>query len=359
MSRTHRQVPGRYRIDLRSDIHTAPTSAMRRAMAAATVGGDALAGEDAIVVELEESCAALFRKEAALFVCSGTMGNIASLLAISQPGCALIADSYTHLVSSEGRGYERLAGCHLVAVETDGVLSRPIVRQCLEANGLQRGSAVICVENTHSLRGGIPWGTDVMQGLADLAREHDFRLHIDGARIFNAAVATGESVADLAAGADTLQVCLSKGLGAPMGSVVMGSAEIIDRAREYRQMLGGGIHKAGLMAAAGLVALREMPDRIPEDHRRAKWLGDLLCELPQLGLAYPVQTNIVDLAFDPRVLDGGRLVAWAARRGVGITGPWTAPWGGWLRLVTYHQISDADVEEAAAVLARGVKESMI
>jgi threonine aldolase len=348
----------RFRIDLRSDIHTVPTVEMRRAMAAADVGGDALAGEDPAVNELEETCAAMFGKEAALFVGSGTMGNIVSLLTISSPGCTLIADSYTHIVSSEAGGLQRLAGCTPILLETDGTLTGADVLGGLTSQGRLGEPGVICAENTHGLRGGRAWGAGVTAGLVKVAREHRLKLHIDGARIFNAAAASGETVADLTAGADTVQICLSKGLGAPCGSLVVGSRETIEGARGYRQMLGGGMHKAGVLAAAGLVALRETPPRIPDDHRRAKRLGELLPELKPLSLAYPVCTNIVDLVFDPARLDGERLVASAADSGVGITGPWNSPKSKWIRLVTHYGITDQDIEEAAGVVAEAVRESV-
>ena len=348
----------KYKIDLRSDIHSAPTEKMRRAMADAEVSGDALAGEDRAVLELEEACAELFEKEDALFVCSGTMGNIVSLLTISRPGCPLIADPYTHIISSEMKGYERLAGCNLVAVNTDGVLTGEVVRRHLHScHTDSQTPAVICVENTHSLRGGIPWGADVTSELAEVAREHGLKLHIDGARVFNASVAMGQKVADITAGADTVQVCLSKGLGAPCGSLVLGSKDTIARAREFRQMLGGGMHKPGILAAAGLVALKEMPSCLSEDHRRAALLGNLLGELKGLRLAYPVRTNIVDVLFDPKGLDGKGLVARCARRGLGITGPWNAASDQWIRLVTCHEISDHDVEAARAIVAESLRES--
>ena len=331
---------------------------MHRAMAEASVGGDALANEDPIVLELEETCAEMFRKEAALFVCSGMMGNLVSLLTISHPGCTVIADPYTHIISSEMAGFQRLGECTLVPVETDGILTGDLVRQCLDSHDIKGdNSAVICAENTHGLRGGIAWGADVTAGLVEVARERRLRLHIDGARIFNAAVAMSATVADLTTGADTVQVCLSKGLAVPFGSLVLGSRETIDRAREYRQMLGGGMHKPGIMAAAGLVALGEMPSQILADHRRARRLADLLSGLEGLTLAHPVHTNIIDLAFDPEAVDGEQLVACAAERSLGITGPWTGSWGHWIRLVTHHKISDGDIEEAVGVLGEALKES--
>jgi threonine aldolase len=197
----------------------------------------------------------------------------------------------------------------------------------------------------------------VTADLAAVAREYGLALHIDGARIFNAAAATGATVAQLTAGADTVQVCLAKGLGAPMGSLVLGTQEVIAQAKDWRQMLGGGVHKAGIMAAAGLVALRESPARIPEDHRRANRLGTLLADQSALVLATPVRTNIVDLLFDPHKLDGKALVALAAQEGLGITGPWQAPRGGWIRLVTHGDITDTDIEEAARVLGEAVRQA--
>jgi threonine aldolase len=333
---------------------------MRQAMADAEVGGDALAGEDAGVRELEEAAATLFDKEAALLVCSGTMGNLVSLLAISQPGFMLIADPFTHIVSSEMRGFCRVARCTTIPVETDGILTGARVRECLNCHGVDNKiAAVICVENMHGLRGGIPWGPEVTADLIRVARERGLTLHIDGARIFNAAAATGATVAQLTAGADTVQVCLSKGLGAPIGSLILGTRQVIARARDCRQMLGGGMHKAGVIAAAGLVALREGPARIPDDHRRAKRLAALLADQSALVSATPVYTNIIDLLFDPHVLDGPRLVTLAAEQGLGIAGPWNASRGGWIRLVTHSEVTDADIEEAARVLLEVLGEAKL
>ncbi|MCC7409924.1 MAG: hypothetical protein IT442_17790, partial [Phycisphaeraceae bacterium] len=183
-------ITSRYRIDLRSDIHSAPTPVMRQAMAQASVGGDALAGEDACLAELEQTAAEMFKREAALFVCSGTMGNLVSLLTISRPGDVLIGDPYSHVFSSEQDGFRRLAECTSADLETDGVLTAEHVRQGVMARGLaRRGAAVICTENAHALRGGVPWGADVTAGLVELASEQGWRLHVDGARIFHAAVA--------------------------------------------------------------------------------------------------------------------------------------------------------------------------
>lgn len=347
----------KFHVDLRSDIRTVPTPAMRRAMAEAQVCGDVVATEDFATTELEETCAGLFEREAGLFVCSGTMGNLVSILTLTHPGFTLIADPYTHIISSELKGFERLAGCTAALVETDGVLTADMVRQCLAQHAIADGSAVICAENTHALRNGKAWDSHITAGLADVAREHKLKLHIDGARIFNAAVATGESVARLTEGADTVQLCMSKGLGAPMGSVIVGAKETIARARELRRMVGGGVHKSGIMAAAALAGLRETPPRLPEDHRRAKRLGELLAQLPPLRLPYPVYTNIVHVFFDKEAMDGKKFVALLAGQGIGVTGPWNSPQGQWLRFVTHYGITDADIETVAIAVADAVKQS--
>ena len=346
-----------FHIDLRSDIRTVPTPAMRRAMAEARVCGDVVATEDFATTELEETCAGMFGREAGLFVCSGTMGNLVSLLTLSRPGFTLIGDPYTHIISSELKGFERLAGCTAALVETDGVLTADMVRRCLAQNAIADGSAMICAENTHALRNGKAWGSDITAGLVTVAGEHKLKLHIDGARIFNAAVATGESVASLTQGADTVQLCLSKGLGAPMGSVIVGTKETIARARQLRQMVGGCVHKSGIMAAAALVGLRETPSLMPEDHRRAKRLGDLLAQQKPLRLDYPVYTNIVHLFFDSQEMDGEKFVALLAQQGIGVTGPWNSPNGQWLRLVTHYGITDEDIETVAIAVADAVKQS--
>ena len=191
------------------------------------------------------------------------------------------------------------------------------------------------------------WGPEVMRELADLAERHNLRIHIDGARIFNAAAALDVPVADLADGADTVQFCLSKGLGAPFGSMIVGSSDLIDRARRTRQLVGGGMRQAGVMAAAGLIALRDSPGRLADDHRRAKQLGDVIDDLPGLRLVSPVYTNLIFVTWDPKVLDLNVFSEEAAKRGVGVGGPR----GDMFRLVTHHQISDADIDEAADVLA--------
>jgi len=336
-----------FRIELRSDTQTLPTADMRAAMAEAEVGDDQ-AREDPTVRRLEDMAAEIFRKEDAIFVSSGTMGNLVSMLTLVERGDSVVVDPVSHVSLAEAGGFASLAGCSLIPVETEGVLTADAVRPLLEpvtTHSLKPG--IIWAENTHNRRGGVAWGPDVLAGLVDLAQEHDLRLHIDGARIFNAATAMGVPVSDLARGTDTVQFCLSKGLGAPFGSIVVGDEDVITEARRTRQLVGGGMRQAGVMAAAGLLALRDGPARLGDDHRRARLLGDVIEDLPGLRLISPVQTNLVFVAWDASQIDIARWVELAAEQGVGVG----EPRGDMLRLVTHHQVTDDDLGEVTDVLA--------
>ncbi len=336
-----------FRIEFRSDTQTTPTEEMRAAMAHAEVGDDQ-AGEDPTVRALEDLAAEIFRKEAALFVTSGTMGNLVSLLTLTQRGDSLLVDPESHVTLAEAGGFATLAGCSLIPIESPGFLTAEDIEPYIApVTTHSLNPAVIWTENTHNRRGGVAWGPDVMRELAALAGRHGLRIHIDGARIFNAAAALDVPVADLTEGADTVQFCLSKGLGAPFGSMIVGSRELILQARRTRQLVGGGMRQAGMMAAAGVLALRDGPGRLADDHRRAKQLGDVIDDLPGLRLVSPVYTNLIFVTWDPTVLDLNVFIEEAARRGVGVGGPR----GDMFRLVTHHQISDADIDEASDVLA--------
>ena len=336
-----------FRIELRSDTQTTPTEEMRAAMAQAVVGDD-LGGEDPTVRELEDLAAEIFRKDAALFVTSGTMGNLVSLLTLAQRGDTLLVDPESHVTLAEAGGFAALAGCSVIPIQTPGWLTpEDIAPHVGPVTTHSLNPAIVWTENTHNRRGGVAWGPDVMRDLVSLTTQHGLRLHIDGARIFNAAAALDVSVGDLTDGADTVQFCLSKGLGAPFGSMVVGSHALIQRARRTRQLVGGGMRQAGVMAAAGLIALRDGPGRLPDDHRRAKRLGDVIDDLPGLRLVSPVYTNLIFVTWDPSVLDLDVFIGEAARRGVGVGGAR----GDMFRLVTHHQVSDADIDEAADVLA--------
>ena len=337
----------KYRIDLRSDTQTEPTPEMREAMARAEVGDDQY-GEDPTVIELEETTADMFGTEAALFVASGTMGNLVSLLTISQRGDTLLIDPYSHAAIGEAGGYATVAGCTLLPIETGGVLTAEHVRAHLSpvtTHSLQ--PAIIWAENTHNRRGGVAWGPGVMRGLVEVATEHGLKIHLDAARIFNAAAALDVPVEDLVEGADTVQICLSKGLGAPFGSLIVASRDVIERARRIRQMMGGGMRQGGVMAAAGLIGLRYMPARMADDHQHARQLGAVLEDIEGIELECPVYTNLVYLRLDGELIDGAAFAEGAQQRGLGVGAP--RP-GNIMRLVTHHQVSDADIEEAADIL---------
>ena len=344
-----------FRIELRSDTQTTPTEEMRAAMARADVGDDQ-AGEDPTVRELQDLAAEMFRKEAALFVTSGTMGNLVSLLTLTQRGDSLLVDPESHVTLAEAGGFATLAGCSVIPIPSPGYLTAADIEPYLApVTTHSLNPAIIWTENTHNRRGGVAWGPGVMRELTQLAGRHSLRLHIDGARIFNAAAALDLPVADLTEGADTVQFCLSKGLGAPFGSMIVGSGEVIERARRTRQLVGGGMRQAGVMAAAGLLALRDGPARMADDHRRAKRLGDVIDDLPGLRLVSPVYTNLIFVTWDPKLLDLNVFVEAAARHGVGVGGPR----GDMFRLVTHHQLSDADIDEAADVLAAAADDAAL
>ncbi len=329
---------------------------MRRAMSEAEVG-DEQSADDPSVRELEASAAEIFETEASLFVASGTMGNLVGLLTISQRGDAVIIDSASHLAVAEGGGYATLAGCTLLPIETDGAMTAEHVRtQLAPVTPHSTRPGVIWLENTHNRRGGVPSGPDVIRGLSDVAAEHGLKIHIDGARIFNAAVAMGVSVAELVKGADTVQVCLTKGLGAPFGSMLIGTADGITTARRQRQMLGGGMRQAGVMAAAGLIALREGPAKLAADHRHAKLLAAILEDIEGVRLDFPVNTNLVFFWMDDRVIDPVAFAATVTDQGLGIGGP--RP-GNHFRLVTHHQLGDADIDEAGEIMAQATAASRV
>ena len=327
-------------IDLRSDTITHPTPVMRRAMSEAEVGDDVYM-EDPTVRRLEHMAAEAVGKEAALFVTSGTMGNLVSVLTQTQRGDRVVVGSEAHIYYYEGDGERRLAGVDLVPVPNDerGRLDPALVKEALEAPGPP--ATLVCLENTHNRCGGAALAAGETAAVAELARSHGARVHLDGARIFNAAVALGVPAAELAAPVDSVTFCFSKGLSAPVGSILNGSADFIARARQVRRMVGGGMRQAGVIAAAGVVALERMIERLSEDHENARLLAAELATLPGIGLdPASVQTNIV--AFD---LDGWEPPDFlAALKDVGVL---AVPFGPHrIRMVTHNDVSREDVEAA-------------
>lgn len=284
-------------IDMRSDTVTWPTPEMRKAMATAEVGDDVYS-EDPTVNRLEAMAAAHTGKEAALFVTSGTMGNLAAIMVHCQRGDELIVGQKGHTFIDEVGGAAALGGVHAypVPVETDGTLSPENIKAAVRDphDVHYPRSRLIVVENTNGFRGGMPLSPDYMHSVRELADEHDLLIHVDGARIWNAAVAQGCAVADLTVPADSVSFCISKGLCAPVGSLLCGSREFIDRARRIRKMMGGGMRQAGVLAAAGVVALEQMTRRLADDHAHAKLLAQGLSSIPGVNVDMgQVQTNMV------------------------------------------------------------------
>ena len=333
-------------IDLRSDTVTRPTPAMREAMMNAVVGDDQV-GEDPTINELERRSAELLGKEAAVFMPSGIMGNLSSVLAHAGRGTEVIFGDESHLLWYEGAGVAALGGVSPRTVDTtaDGTLPLDQVEKAIRTPGPgYPETALIAIENTHNRMGGTVLPQAYLADLAALARTHDLPVHMDGARIFNAAAYLGIPVRDIAAHADTVQFCFSKGLAAPVGSMVVGTAETVTKVRSQRKLLGGAMRQSGILAAAALVSLDQMIDRLPEDHRRARALGETIAEYPAYDINLDsVQTNLV--IFKPRTDQTVFIEALKAR---GVLASDMGPNG--VRLVTHYEITDNHIDQAISAL---------
>lgn len=331
-------------IDLRSDTVTLPTSAMYQAILNAPLGDDVY-GDDPTVNRLEEAGAKMVGKEAALFVPSGTMGNLLGVMANTNPGEQAVLDSQSHIYYYEAGGLSRIAGLLAWPVLTEKGWPDPKVLATAD-----RGEnihfpriSLLCLENTHNRAGGAVISEEQTRASSDYAHERGWRVHLDGARLFHAAVALGLDAARLTAPVDTVMFCLSKGLAAPVGSLLAGDGETVAKARRYRKLLGGGMRQAGILAAAGLVALEEMTERLAEDHLLARQLAGLLAALPGVQVSLP-ETNIV-MFYLPEGTDEKDYIANLAKSGLlcNSFGP------GILRFVTHYHLNSADIEEAAAI----------
>ena len=333
-------------VDLRSDTVTRPTAAMRRAMADAEVGDDVYA-EDPTVNALQEEFAARVGKEAALFVPSGTMGNQLALRLLAPPGTTVVVGRRQHLVIYENGAGGRNAGIQFQVVDDgDGTISPADVTWAVDAAAHHHPRpALVCIENTHMPANGAPWPIDRLNEVAASAAGGGLAMHLDGARLFNAEVATGIPAAALAAPATTVMCCLSKGLCAPVGSLLAGPADVIEAARDERQRLGGGMRQAGILAAAGRVALATMVERLADDHARAQRLAQAVAERwPGAGLVpEEVRTNCVAFSHPAP----GALLDHL--RAEGVLAGTIAP--GVVRLVTHHDVDDEGVERTAKALA--------
>lgn len=334
-------------IDLRSDTVTRPTAAMRRAMAEAEVGDDVY-GEDPTVNRLERRAAEITGKEAALFVPSGTMGNTIALKLHTTHGQEVVCEARAHVFDYELSMLAWFSGCLARPVAAQhGILRWADVAPHIVPAGPHRApTGAIAVENTHNMAGGTVYPQEVLDEICLRAHERGLPVHMDGARIFNASAATGLPVSRIAAGADTVMFCLSKALGAPVGSLVAGTAAAIARARLLRKRLGGGMRQAGILAAAGLVALEESPARLPEDHRNARLLAEGLAEIRGIA-AEPAATNIVIFDVSGTGIAPAEFSARLKARGV-LINPIDARR---LRAVTHYDVDRAACEAALRAVA--------
>ena len=333
-------------IDLRSDTVTQPTKAMRQAMAKAEVGDDVF-GEDPTVNKLQEMAAERMGKEAGLYVPSGTMGNLAAVLAHCGRGDEVMLGNKAHTFLYEAGGISALGGVHSCQLpnQLDGTLLLQDIQAAIRSNDAhQPVSRLVCLENTHNRCGGVALSVEYTQAVGELVHGRGLLLHLDGARIFNAAVAQGVSAKELAAPADSVTFCLSKGLSAPVGSVLCGSAEFIQKAHRIRKQLGGGMRQAGILAAAGIVALDTMVDRLAEDHKRARYLAQGLSFLSWLLMDPGTpHTNMIFMSLSENFPVDAQQVAEELGKmdvRVGVVGKRR------FRLVTHFWIDDAAVDKA-------------
>jgi threonine aldolase len=333
-------------IDLRSDTVTMPTPEMRQAMVTAPLGDDVF-GDDPMVIKLEEMAAARLGKQAAVFVPSGTMGNVAGVVVNARLGQELIADADSHVFLFEGAGAAAIAGVQIRPLTTAaGVMSPEQIRAAVRPTDdlHQPITAAVSFEDTHNRHGGVVWPLEDLRAAAAAARELGLRVHLDGARIFNAAIAQGLDVAEIAACGDTVTFCLSKGLGCPAGSVFCGDRESVDEARRWRKRLGGAMRQTGVLAAAGVVALDTMVDRLADDHSNARTLAEGLAELPGVTCDLSrVQTNIV--YFDVTGMTGLAFEDECRKRD--LLGGATAEHR--VRFVTHNGITAQDVQAALKI----------
>ncbi len=334
-------------IDLRSDTVTKPSKAMLEAMFSAEVGDDVFK-EDPTVIELEKYAAALFGKEAALYCPSGTMTNQIAIKVHTQPGDELLCDVNSHIYNYEGGGISFNSGVQAKLLQgNEGRLSPQLIEPVinLDFDWLTRTS-LVSLENTVNRAGGSYYTLEQIKPIADLCKKNNLKLHLDGARIFNALAETNEPAKEVGKYFDSISICLSKGLGAPIGSLLLGEKDFIKKARKVRKIFGGGMRQAGILAAAGLYALKNNVARLKEDHVRAKKIGDTLSKLPYVESVLPVYTNIVIFNLRPEKITGDAFEKKLSDNGIKISafGKHT------IRMVTHMDFDDAMLERTIEVL---------
>ena len=338
-------------VDLRSDTVTKPTAAMREAMLAAEIGDDVY-GEDPTVNALEAEVARLLGQPAAVFVASGTMANQIALKAHTQPGDEVVVHPLAHILRAESAGGAAISGVQFRTVgDAIGNITPDEIDSVFQdgANPHFAPTRLLCLENTHNMAGGTVLPTPGLRAATDHARARGLACHLDGARMLNACIAEDVQPATMAAGFDSVSICFSKGLGAPVGSAIVGSPAFIARCRRYRKMFGGGMRQAGFLAAAARHALKEHVQRLAEDHRRARALAEALGQLPHVALPYGApQTNMVFFTCCHPRLSVAEILAALRERGVllGTMGPTL------VRAVTHLDVDDGGIEQAATALRR-------
>jgi threonine aldolase len=338
-------------VDLRSDTVTRPTPVMREAMAEAAVGDDVYR-DDPTVNRLEKVAAGMLGKEAALFVPSGTMGNLLALLVHCQRGDEVIVGNQSHIYLNEAGGMSALGGIQPCPLhnQSDGTLALDDIRASIRTEDVHHPiTRLICLENTQNICGGVPLSVAYVRQVGELARQNELAFHIDGARIFNAAVAQDVSVKELVEPADSVMFCLSKGLAAPVGSMVAGTDKFVARARHLRKMLGGGMRQVGVLAAAGLISLEKMTTRLAEDHARARKMADGLRQIKGLEVdANSPYTNMVYLNVSQEVAYDSRQITQKMKElGVLVDAENSRRF----RLVTHYWIDDHAVEQTISAFA--------
>lgn len=341
-------------IDLRSDTVTKPTPAMRRAMAEAEVGDDVY-GEDPTVNRLQERAAELFEKEAAIFVPTGSMGNQIAVKLHTRPGMEVVIEERGHIYNYEMAAMSAVSGTLARPVRSQdgtGILNWPEIEAGIHVGGAYyvAPTGLVALENSHNLAGGTVYRSKRIEEISGNAHAMKLPVHLDGARIFNASAAVGESVAALSRSVDSVMFCLSKGLGAPVGSMLLGSRAFIDEARVWRKILGGGMRQAGVLAAAGLVALEDSPGLLPQDHANARRLAEGLAEMSGIRIdPEQVVTNIV--LFD--VADTGLAADEICTR-LKVQNILASGFGASIRMVTHYDVSSADIEVTLRAMRKAV-----
>jgi threonine aldolase len=339
-------------IDLRSDTVTKPSPAMRRAMAEAEVGDDVYL-EDPTVNHLQARAAEIFGREAALFVPSGSMGNLTCVMAQTARGQEVICEAAGHIYNYEMAALSALGGVlpRLITAK-DGILTWEQIAPAIREKVYYRPqTALIALENTHNMAGGTVYPTAIVEEICERAHAAGLAVHLDGARVFNAAVYLGQSVAEITKSFDSVQFCLSKGLGAPVGSMIVGSKDFVERCRIIRKMLGGGMRQVGVLAAAGLVALEKGPELLAADHDNAQILAQKLAQIPGIQIdPHKVQTNILIFDIARTGMSSRQFIEKLTERQV-LGG---AVDGSKVRLVTHRDVSRAEVERAAGIIAEVV-----